>query len=266
MFVHPQFNPVAFSAGPLSVHWYGLAYLAGFALFWLLGRYRAREDWRGVSAESLEDLLFYGMVGVIVGGRLGFCLFYQPHWFLVHPGDIFKVWQGGMSAHGGMLGVVIAMAFYCVKTHTAFLRTADFVVPLVPLGLFFGRIGNFINGELWGRVADPTLPWAMIFPQSGTLMARHPSQLYEALLEGLFLFVLLWMYSAKPRKPGSVASLFCIGYATARFIVEFFREPDAYLGLGLLGLSRGQWLTVPVFAIGLFLFWYSRVEKPSSLR
>ena len=169
MFVHPQFDPVAFSAGPLSIRWYGLAYLLGFALFWFLGRYRARQAWRGISIESVEDLLFYGMLGVIVGGRLGFCFFYQPQWFLTHPSDILKVWQGGMSAHGGMLGVIAAMVFYEVKTRTGFLRVADFAVPLVPLGLFFGRIGNFINGELWGRACDPSLPWAMIFPQSGTL-------------------------------------------------------------------------------------------------
>ncbi|HBN73677.1 MAG TPA: prolipoprotein diacylglyceryl transferase [Sutterella sp.] len=261
MFIHPQFDPVAFSIGPLSVRWYGLAYLAGFAFFWLFGRYRAREAWRGISIEGLEDLLFFGMLGVIVGGRLGFCFFYQPQWFAEHPADILKVWQGGMSAHGGIIGVIVAMAFYSVKTHTAFLRVADFVVPLVPLGLFFGRIGNFINGELWGRVADPALPWAMIFPQSGTFAARHPSQLYEAIAEGLFLFVLLWVYSTKPRKPGSVAALFCVGYAVARFVVEFFREPDAYLGLGMLGFSRGQWLTLPVLVVGLVLFWISRNKK-----
>lgn len=263
MFVHPQFDPVAFSVGPLSIRWYGLAYLVGFALFWLLGRYRARQAWRGISIESVEDLLFYGMLGVIVGGRLGFCFFYQPQWFLAHPADILKVWQGGMSAHGGMLGVIAAMAFYSVKTRTSFLRVADFSVPLAPLGLFFGRIGNFINGELWGRTCDPSLPWAMIFPQSGTLIARHPSQLYEALGEGLLLFLVLWVYSVKPRKTGSVAALFCIGYAAARFVVEFFREPDVYLGLGLLGLSRGQWLTLPVLALGLGLFWISRKKDVS---
>lgn len=263
MFVHPQFDPVAFSVGPLSIRWYGLAYLVGFALFWLLGRYRARQAWRGISIESVEDLLFYGMLGVIVGGRLGFCFFYQPQWFLAHPADILKVWQGGMSAHGGMLGVIAAMAFYSVKTRTSFLRVADFAVPLAPLGLFFGRIGNFINGELWGRACDPSLPWAMIFPQSGTLIARHPSQLYEALGEGLLLFLVLWVYSVKPRKTGSIAALFCIGYAAARFVVEFFREPDAYLGLGLLGLSRGQWLTLPVLALGLGLFWISRKKDVS---
>ena len=254
MMIHPQFDPVAVSIGPVSVRWYGLAYLAGFALFFLLGRLRTKETWRGMEPEGLDDLLFFGMIGVILGGRLGFCLFYQPEWFLSHPIDILKIWQGGMSAHGGMLGGVVAIALFSRKKRMNFLRVADFVVPLIPLGLFFGRIGNFINGELWGRIADETLPWAMIFPQSGTFYPRHPSQLYEAVLEGICLFALVWMYSKRPRKEGNVAALFCIGYAVARFAVEFFREPDAYLGLGLFGLSRGQWLTIPVFALGLILF------------
>ncbi len=255
--IHPEFDPVAFSIGPVSVHWYGLAYLVGFALFWFLGRLRAKELWRGFDAEAVEDLLFYGMLGVIFGARIGFCLFYQPAWYLSHPVDILKVWQGGMSAHGGMIGAILAMAYFSRTTKRAFLTVADFVVPMAPLGIFFGRLGNFVNGELWGRVASESVPWAMVFPQSGTLLARHPSQLYEALGEGLLLFLVLWFYSKKPRAAGRVAGLFCVGYAIARFVVEFFREPDAYLGFGLFGLSRGQWLTVPVFCVGLFLFWIS---------
>ncbi len=263
MLIHPQFDPVAFSLGPLSVRWYGLAYLAGFALFWLLGRVRAKEVWRGIDSEGVEDLLFYGMLGIILGARLGFCLFYQPSWYLSHPLDIFKVWQGGMSAHGGMLGAITAIAWFSHVKKVSFLRIADFVVPLAPLGIFFGRLGNFVNGELWGRFASETLPWAMIFPQSGSFAPRHPSQLYEAFGEGLFLFLLLWIYSRKPRATGQVAGLFCVGYAIARFVAEFFREPDAYLGFGLFGLSRGQWLTVPVFLVGVVLFLLAKKSRDS---
>ena len=252
----PQFDPVAFSIGPLSVRWYGLMYLIGFAVFLILGRLRARQSWRGISPQQLEDLLFYGVVGVIVGGRLGFCLFYQPEWFLTHPLDIFKLWQGGMSAHGGILGSIAAMFFFCWRTGKSFLGVADFVAPLVPPGLMAGRIGNFINGELWGRAADPSLPWAMIFKNSGTMIARHPSQLYEALLEGVLLFLVVWIYSMKPRARGTTGALFCMGYGVVRFIVEFFREPDSFLGLGLFGLSRGQWLSIPVFLVGLAVFVY----------
>lgn len=252
----PQFDPVAFSIGPLSVRWYGLMYLIGFAVFLILGRLRARQSWRGISPQQLEDLLFYGVVGVIVGGRLGFCLFYQPEWFLTHPLDIFKLWQGGMSAHGGILGSIAAMFFFCWRTGKSFLGVADFVAPLVPPGLMAGRIGNFINGELWGRAADPSLPWAMIFKNSGTMIARHPSQLYEALLEGVLLFLVVWICSMKPRARGTTGALFCMGYGVVRFIVEFFREPDSFLGLGLFGLSRGQWLSIPVFLVGLAVFVY----------
>lgn len=258
----PHFDPIAFSIGPLAVHWYGLMYLFGFAAFWLLGRQRARQAWRGMSAQGVEDLLFYGVIGVILGGRLGFCLLYQPEWYLTHLLDIFKVWQGGMSAHGGIMGSILAIAYYARRQKTSFLTVADFVAPLVPLGLMFGRLGNFINGELWGRAADPTLPWAMIFENSGTLVPRHPSQLYEAFLEGALLFTVLWLFSRKPRPAGAVGALFCLGYGLVRFVVEYFREPDSYLGLGLFGLSRGQWLSLPVMALGLVvLLWALRRGK-----
>ncbi len=258
----PHFDPIAFSIGPLAVHWYGLMYLFGFAAFWLLGRQRARQAWRGMSAQGVEDLLFYGVIGVILGGRLGFCLLYQPEWYLTHLLDIFKVWQGGMSAHGGIVGSILAIAYYARRQKTSFLTVADFVAPLVPLGLMFGRLGNFINGELWGRAADPTLPWAMIFENSGTLVPRHPSQLYEAFLEGALLFTVLWLFSRKPRPAGAVGALFCLGYGLVRFVVEYFREPDSYLGLGLFGLSRGQWLSLPVMALGLVvLLWALRRGK-----
>ena len=258
MLIHPQFDPVALSIGPLSVRWYGLMYLVGFACFWFLGKHRAKESWRGFTAQNVEDLLFYGVFGVILGGRLGYCLFYQPSFYLAHPLAIFEIWQGGMSAHGGLIGALAVMWLYSARQGLGFWRTADFVSPLVPLGLFAGRLGNFVNGELWGRPADPSLPWAMIFPQAhdGGL-PRHPSQLYEAGLEGLALFALLWIYSKKPRPAGRTAALFAMGYGAARFFVEFFREPDVFLGLQALGLSRGQWLTLPLFFAGVALWWFA---------
>ncbi len=262
MLVHPQFDPVALHLGPVAVHWYGLMYLVGFALFLMLGRRRAREDWRGMTADDVEDLLFYGVVGVILGGRLGFCLFYQPEWYFAHPLDVFKVWQGGMSAHGGMIGSFAALVAFARIKGKSFWTAADFTAPLVPLGLFFGRLGNFINGELWGRFSDPQLPWGMVFPQSGSLAPRHPSQLYEAGLEGLLLFGLLWWASSRPRGRGLVSALFCIGYGVVRFVVEFFREPDAYLGLGLFGLSRGQWLSLPLILLGVVILLF--VWRPAA--
>lgn len=256
MLVHPQFDPVALALGPIQIRWYGLMYLVAFLLFWLLGRLRVRDSWRGMTQTDVEDLLFYGVFGVVVGGRLGFCLFYQPDWFLSHPLDIFKVWQGGMSAHGGLIGVIVTILWYGRTHGKHFFDIADFVAPLSALGLCVGRIGNFINGELWGRLADPSLPWAMVFPQSGSLAPRHPSQLYEAGLEGLALFILLWWWSSRPRPRATTSALFCLGYAAARFTVEFFREPDVYLGFGYLGLTRGQWLTVPLAVLGaVLLFW-----------
>ena len=183
MLVHPQFDPIAVQAGPLAVHWYGLMYLIGFTLFYLLGLYRCRQEWRGITKANLEDLLFVGMVGVIVGGRLGFVLLYQPEYYLTHPLEIFAVWQGGMSAHGGFIGVILALFYFAWRNKKSILTVGDFVAPLVPLGFFFGRLGNFINGELWGRVASADLPWSMIFPQAGGCVPRHPSQLYEETLE-----------------------------------------------------------------------------------
>lgn len=262
----PEFNPIAFSIGPVAVHWYGLMYLFGFAAFWLLGRMRAKEAWRQMSAADMEDLLFYGVIGVILGGRLGFCLFYQPEWYLTHPLDIFKVWQGGMSAHGGIIGSILAIFVFARIREKRFLVVADFVAPLVPLGLMFGRIGNFINGELWGRAASPDLPWAMIFKHSGTLVPRHPSQLYEAFLEGALLFTVLWIFSRKPRATGAVGALFCMGYGLVRFIVEYFREPDSYLGLGLFGLSRGQWLSLPVIALGVVVWIWVNRRRPREIK
>ncbi len=263
MLVHPQFDPVAISIGPLAVRWYGLMYLLGFALFILLGRYRIRQQSNGVfTREMLDDALFYGVLGVILGGRLGHTLFYEPAYYLQHPLEIFAVWQGGMSFHGGFLGVVIAMVCLARKYQLSWLTVTDFIAPLVPLGLGAGRIGNFINGELWGRPTD--MPWGMIFPYADNL-PRHPSQLYEFALEGLALFVLIWFYSAKPRPLGAVSGIFMIGYGAFRSFCEFFREPDdGFLGMMTLGVSMGQWLSLPMIVVGIaLLYWAYRRDGKS---
>ena len=253
MLLHPQFDPVAFSLGPLSVHWYGLMYLVAFSQFIALGRLRIRQHLAPVSAEQLDDLLFYGVLGVILGGRLGQVLFYEPAHYLAHPLEILAVWKGGMSFHGGFLGVLIAMALWARKSGCNWLTLTDFIAPLVPLGLAAGRIGNFINGELWGRIADPALPWAMVFPQSGSLEPRHPSQLYHVGLEGIALFILLWWYSARARPRGAISGLFLIGYGSCRFITEFFREPDAGIFGHSYSISMGQWLSLPMLLAGVAL-------------
>ena len=196
-------------------------------------------------------------MGVVIGGRLGYCLFYKPDYYLANPLDIFKIWQGGMSFHGGLLGVLGAFTWFARSRKRPWLQVADFVAPCVPTGLASGRIGNFINGELWGRAADPSLPWAMVFPQSGSMIARHPSQLYQFLLEGLLLFIILWLYARKERKPGQVAALFLLGYGVFRFIAEYFREPDDFLGLLSMGLSMGQWLCIPMILGGMALWVWS---------
>lgn len=264
MLVHPQFDPVAFSLGPVAVRWYGLMYLVGFVLFWWLGRLRARDAWRGMSRQDVEDLLFFGVLGVIVGGRLGYVLFYKPGYYLEHPLEALMLWKGGMASHGGIIGVITVMWLFARARGKSFLRVADFVVPLVPLGLAAGRLGNFINGELWGRAADPAVwPWAMVFPQAGDGIPRHPSQLYQATLEGVLLFVILWWYSARPRPAGCVGSAFLIGYGVLRFVAEFGREPDAFLGLLALKLSMGQWLSLPMIVAGTALFVYFRSSPPA---
>jgi phosphatidylglycerol:prolipoprotein diacylglycerol transferase len=252
MLLHPQFDPVAFSIGPLAVRWYGLMYLVAFVQFILLGRYRLRIHPGFLSVEQLDDLLFYGMLGVILGGRLGQVLFYEPGYFLANPLEIFAVWKGGMSFHGGFLGVLTAMGLWSRKYRLNWWDVTDFIAPLVPLGLAAGRIGNFINGELWGRVADASLPWAMVFPQVDSL-PRHPSPLYQAAGEGLLLFVILWLYSARQRALGQVSGVFMIGYGVLRFAAEYFREPDH----GIFGVSyvvsMGQWLSLPMVLFGFWL-------------
>jgi phosphatidylglycerol---prolipoprotein diacylglyceryl transferase len=262
MLVHPQFDPIALSLGPIAVRWYGLMYLVGFALFWWLGRLRAREAWRGMSRQDVEDLLFFGVLGVIIGGRLGYVLFYKPGYYFANPLEALMVWQGGMASHGGVIGVIVVMWLFARARGRSFLQVADFVVPLLPLGLMAGRIGNFINGELWGRPADPNVwPWAMIFPQAGDGLPRHPSQLYQAALEGLLLFVLLWLFSRRQRPAGDVGAAFLVGYGVLRFIAEFGREPDAFLGLLALRLSMGQWLSLPMILAGIVLFVYLRSSQ-----
>jgi phosphatidylglycerol:prolipoprotein diacylglycerol transferase len=253
MLIHPQFNPIAIEVGPLAVRWYGLMYLAGFVAFLWLGKRRAAtQSWHGMSAQDVDDLLFYGVLGVVLGGRLGQVLFYEPEYYLTHPLEILAVWKGGMAFHGGLLGVLLAMALWARKTGRTFFQTTDFIAPLVPLGLMAGRVGNFINGELWGRVADPSLPWAMIFPQVD-LLPRHPSPLYQAAGEGLLLFLVLWVYSARQRSVGAVSGVFLIGYGVLRSLAELFREPDH----GIFGVSyvvsMGQWLSLPMIALGLWL-------------
>lgn len=271
MLVHPQFDPVALSfgpfevagytVGPFGVHWYGLMYLVAFVLFLALGRLRAARapfvD-RGWTGKEVEDLLFFGVLGVVLGGRLGYVLFYKPSFYLSHPGEILAVWQGGMSFHGGLLGVIAAMALFARMRGRPFFDVADLVAPCVPAGLAVGRLGNFINGELWGRAADPNLPWAMVFPQAPGMDPRHPSQLYQFALEGLLLFVLLWLYARKPRPLGAVSGWFLIGYGVFRFTAEYFREPDDFLGLLALNLSMGQWLCVPMVLAGAAILGGSR--------
>ena len=251
MLLHPEFDPIAFSLGPLSVRWYGLMYLVAFVQFILLGRYRIRTRPGLLTVEQLDDLLFYGMLGVILGGRLGQVLFYEPAYYLAHPLEILAVWKGGMSFHGGFLGVLAAMGLWSRKHRIAWFDVTDFIAPLVPLGLAAGRIGNFINGELWGRVADPSLPWAMIFPQAGDMQPRHPSQLYHVGLEGLALFTILWIFSSRPRPRSAVSGVFLIGYGTFRFVTEFFREPDHGIFGQSYTVSMGQWLSLPMVAIGI---------------
>ncbi len=245
--VYPQIDPVALSLGPLQIHWYGLMYLFGFLGAWLLGRARAEQN--GWSFTEVEDLLFYGAIGVIVGGRLGYVLFYDLAANLAAPINVIKVWQGGMSFHGGLIGVLVSFWWFARKTNRSFFVVSDFIAPLVPIGLLTGRIGNFINSELWGKVSD--VPWAIVFPNGGPL-ARHPSQLYEAGLEGLALFVILWLYSAKSKPVGAISGLFLLGYGCFRFLVEFVRIPDPQYGyLAFNWLTMGQVLSLPMIIIGL---------------
>ena len=262
MLVHPNFDPVAIHLGPLAVRWYGLMYLVGFGVaFWLGRRHIKRTPGSAVTDAVLDDLLFYIVLGVVLGGRLGYVLFYKPHYYLLeNPLEIPAVWRGGMSFHGGFLGVLLAVWWVARKHALRWLQLTDFVAPLIPLGLAAGRLGNFINGELYGRVT--TVPWGMVF-QGGGPLPRHPSQLYQFALEGVALFAILWWYSARPRPVGAVSAMFLIGYGVFRFAVEFFREPDDFLGLLALNMSMGQWLSLPmvIAGIGMLLWAWRRPQK-----
>ena len=257
MLTYPHIDPVAFSIGPVHVHWYGIMYLVGFAAAWWLGQRRASWPDSLFSAEQISDLIFYGALGAVLGGRIGYVLFYDLDAYLAEPLNIFKIWQGGMSFHGGLLGVLLAMWLFARKLRLTFFQVTDFLAPLVPIGLGAGRIGNFINGELWGRVTD--VPWAMVFPdpRAGSL-PRHPSQLYEACLEGVVLFIILWLYSGKPRPTMAVSGMFLFCYGMFRFILEFARMPDAQLGFIAFGwLSMGQILSAPMVLAGAGLVWWA---------
>jgi len=260
MLNYPQINPIAFSLGPLKVHWYGIMYLVGFALTWSLGVYRSKKPWAQVKSEQVADAIFYGALGVILGGRTGYMLFYDFWNFIHQPWVIFQVWDGGMSFHGGLIGVVIAMWYYSRKIKISIFDLTDFFAPMVPVGLGLGRLGNFINGELWGRITES--PIGMVFPTGGP-WPRYPSQLIEFCLEGLSLFIILWTVSIKPRPRMLVSAMFLIFYASFRFTAEFFRQPDPQLGFIAFGwLTMGQLLCVPMFVLGVALLIWSRKNKP----
>lgn len=252
MLEFPKIDPVALKLGPFSVHWYGLMYLIGFGSAWLLGRWRVKRKLTRVSLVDFEDLIFLCMLGVVLGGRLGYVLFYKPAYYLSHPLEVAYLWQGGMSFHGGLLGVLVMMALFARRRRYHFLELGDLIAPLIPLGLAAGRLGNFINGELWGRPTD--LPWGMIFPGAQDAIARHPSQLYQFGLEGITLFVLLWWFARKARPVGQVSAFFLIFYGLFRFLAEFAREPDAFLGLLAANLSMGQWLCIPMVIAGVIIY------------
>jgi len=257
MLIHPQIDPIAIAVGPLAIRWYGLMYLVGFGAAFLLARSRIKRGASGkISYAVFDDLFFFSVLGVVLGGRSGYVLFYKPAYYFSHPLEILAVWQGGMSFHGGFLGVLLAMLYIARKHRIGWFAIMDFIAPLVPPALAAGRIGNFINGELWGRVTD--LPWGMVFRGAGPL-PRHPSQLYQFALEGVLLFVILWVYSAKPRPAGAVSAMFLIGYGVLRFGAEYFREPDDFLGLLAFNLSMGQWLSLPMILTGIaMLAWAVR--------
>jgi phosphatidylglycerol:prolipoprotein diacylglycerol transferase len=251
MFTHPNFSPIALQMGPISVHWYGLMYVAAFASFLLLMKRRAtRDSWRGFTSSEVDDVLFYGAVGVIVGGRLGEVLLYQLPYYAKHPLEIFVIWRGGMSFHGGLIGVLLAMWLYARKTQRSFWQVTDFIAPAIPLGYAFGRIGNFINQELVGRATDSAL--GMVFPRVDNI-PRHPSQLYHAALDGVALFVALWIYSNRERPLRAVSGWFLIGYGLCRSFVEFFRTPDFSLAVGPLTLTSGQLYSIPMVLAGIYL-------------
>jgi phosphatidylglycerol:prolipoprotein diacylglycerol transferase len=256
MLQHPDIDPVALSIGPLDVHWYGLMYLLAFASAWIIAMRRSRRSDSPVGATQVENLITYGAFGVVIGGRVGYVVFYNFDAWMRDPLWLFRVWEGGMSFHGGLVGVVLAMLFYAHRIGAPYLRLMDFVAPIVPLGLAFGRLGNFIGQELWGRPTD--LPWAMVFPKDPELLPRHPSQLYQFALEGVMLFVVVFWFSRKPRPTAAVSGVFLMGYAVFRIIAEFAREPDQHIQFDLFGwVTRGQLLSLPMLALGIGLLVYA---------
>lgn len=272
MLQFPNFNPVAVSVGPfnifeksigpLDVHWYGIMYMLAFLSAWLLALYRSGKPHSPISKVEVENLVTYGAFGVILGGRVGYVIFYNFDLWMSDPLWLFRIWEGGMSFHGGLLGVLLAMYVYSTRIRVPYLALMDFVAPVVPLGLGFGRIGNFIGQELWGRVSD--VPWAMVFPKAEDPVgiARHPSQLYQATLEGLVMFIVLFWFSAKPRPRGAVGGLFLVLYASFRSIIENFREPDADIGFDFFGvITRGQLLSAPMFILGIGLLGYGYYQE-----
>ncbi len=263
MITYPEINPIALSLGPLQIHWYGITYLVAFAGFWFFARLKTKQAHVNWNYEEIDDLLFYGALGVVLGGRIGYTLFYNLDYFLQHPFILFQVQKGGMSFHGGLLGVLLAMWLFARKTHKDFFTVTDFIAVMVPFGLAAGRIGNFINAELWGRPTD--LPWAMIFPTDPLGLPRHPSMLYEFFLEGVILFTLLWFYSRKKRPQRAVSGLFLIVYSLFRTSIEFVRQPDAQMGdkgfIAMDWLTMGMILSFPMFLLGSYLFWSSYQNK-----
>lgn len=266
MLTHPNFDPVALHLGPLDVHWYGLMYVLGFLGVYLAGKLRIKRYPKAVAgqwnSEQISDLIFYGALGAVLGGRLGYVVFYKPAEYLAQPLDIIMINEGGMSFHGGLLGVIVALMLFAKKGQRNLLDIGDFVAPLAPIGLFFGRVGNFINQELWGKPTD--LPWGVIFPKAADNLAanlpRHPSMLYEAILEGLLLFVILWIIARQPRGRGVLSGLFLIGYALARMVIEFVRVPDAHLNYLLFDwVTMGHLLSLPMLLLGLVLVFRKKV-------
>lgn len=252
MLPYPEIDPVALALGPVKVHWYGLTYLAGLAFAWWLAARRTRRPWSAVQREQVDDLIFYAALGVVLGGRFGYALFYGGEKLTQDPAWLLRVWQGGMSFHGGFLGVLFAMYLFARRHKIVFGSLMDFVAPLVPVGLALGRLGNFIGQELWGRATD--VSWAMVFPHDPLQLPRHPSQLYQFALEGLLLLVIMLWFSSRERPTWAVSGVFALGYGCLRFVAEFFREPDQHIGFEALGwMTRGQLLSLPMIALGLYL-------------